>query len=108
MSAQRMKEILGYIDTEIELGNKVTVQQIMEDFGISSTWLLKLFRNQLQITPHQYISQKEYSYVEKTFLSKRKLLMKQIIPDISFSRRTLYRRIQKFGNKYPNGQPNRG
>ncbi len=95
-----IKEIIRFIDEQVELGKKVAVDRVAKHFNITRRWVSSIFQMELHCTPHEYIHQRENMYWQKCLTLKCQEPLKKVIPELGISRSTYYRRIYKFNKEH--------
>ncbi len=95
------RDILSYIDKQIELKMKVTVREAARHFGLSRQQFANNFRREIHVSPKKYIEQREFLYWKHYLAQNRDRGLNQIYQELGACPRTFFRRIKKFSCHNP-------
>lgn len=97
--SQRMKDILDYIDQNIE--SKLSLNVLTDEFGVSTTSLNKLFKKEINTTVNDYINKAK---INKSIelLKSEKYLIYEVAEMLGFSDYKYFSHVFK---KYTNRTP---
>jgi transcriptional regulator GlxA family with amidase domain len=95
----QLQQVLDYIHTHIE--RDLSLTELAEVINISPTYFASLFKQAIEISPHQYVIQQRVEQA-KLMLSKTDLAIADIALQVGFSSQShLTQHIKRFTGKTP-------